>query len=269
MKQLVNRLSYYLCVFQTLLRLSIMEILIFRINALIMGLAPIIWMATVLIFIGTLFSRIKTLGGWNLWQVVFLTGTHEIIFITSWATFQTNLRTFIRDVQTGKFDQTLLKPVNPRFLISFKSMDFTSIGSFINVVLIFGLSFGKIVKEVELSRLAAFPLFLIEAYLVCYFVYFIAAELTLFFVNSRTFIDLIFDTADFARYPAEIYPSTLKTFLTFALPVLFFAYIPTAFLLGKIGWEYLSLGAVVILSLYLISDFLWQKGLKHYSSASS
>lgn len=269
MKQLVNRLKYYLRIYYFLAKFSILDILIFRINALIIGLAPIVWLATMLVFLATVFTRVKQLGGWTFWEIVFLTGVHEIIFLSTWATFHANLRTFVDDVKTGKFDHVLLKPASPRFMASFKFLDFTILGSFLNVIFVFFYSFTKLVNEINYSRLIGFLLFLGLSYWICYFVYFIFASLALFFINSRTLIEWLFDATDFDRYPAEIYHSWVRVFLTFFLPILFFAYFPTAFLLGKVGWNYLFLGLVVLLFLFFISNFIWHLGLRHYQSASS
>lgn len=269
MKRLVNRLGYYLKIYYLLVKFSILDILIFRINALIMGLAPIVWLATMILFLLTIFSRVKQLGGWNFWEIVFLTGTHEVIFLLTWTTFGQNLRNFIDEVRTGRFDWVLLKPISPRFLVSFKLLDFTAFGSFLNVIFVFLFSFTKLTRTINGWRLGGFVLLLFLAYWIAYFVYFIFASLVLFFINSRTFIDWIFDTTDFDRYPAEIYPLNVRVFLTFFLPILFFAYIPTAFLLEKLNWIYLPLGMVILFLLYFISHFIWQAGLKHYQSASS
>lgn len=269
MKRLVNRISHYLKIYYFLVRFSVIDILVFRTNALVMGLAPIVWLATMLIFIATIFSKVNQLGGWSFWEVVFLTGVHEIIFLLTWATFLTNLRRFIDDVRMGRFDQTLLKPINSRFLISFKSLDFTTIGSFLNVIFVFFFSFGKVINKIDLEGLIVFVIMLGLAYWICYLVYFIFASLSLFFINSKTFLDWIFDTADFDRYPAEIYPLNVRILFTFFLPILFFAYVPTALLLGKLGNAYLLFGLIIALALYLVSRFIWQMGLRHYQSASS
>lgn len=269
MRPLVNRLKYYFRIFYFLTKFNVLDVLIFRINALIMGLAPIVWMATMILFLMTIFSGVKELGGWRFWEIVFLTGTHEIIFLLVWFTFGSNLRRFIEEVRTGRFDGVLLKPISPRFLASFRRLDFTAFGSFINVIFVFFFSLSKVVHELSWLRFAGFLLMLFLAYWIAYFIYFIFASLVLFFINSRTFVDLIFDTTDFDRYPAEIYPRRLRFVLTFFLPILFFAYIPTAFLLGKVGWVYVPLGLIIVLLLYLLSHFIWHSGLRHYQSASS
>lgn len=269
MKRLANRYWYYFRLYYTFCKFSVIDILIYRTNALIMGLAPIIWMATTLIFINTIYSQVRELGGWTYWETVFLTGVHELVFVLSWSTYHQNLRQFVDDVRTGRFDQILLRPINSRFLVSFKSLDLTAIGSFLNVIFIFFLSFGKVANQIIISRLIGFCIFLVIAYLVSYLVYFVFASLALFFINSRTFMDWIFEMTDFDRYPADIYPVTLRIFLSFFLPILFFAYFPTAFVLGKVGWEYLLYGLLVLVIFSLISRIVWHSGLRHYYSASS
>lgn len=269
MKLLANKIWRYLNLYRLFCKFSLMDILIFRANALVMGLAPIVWLAIMIIFLQTIFSGVKQLGGWNFWETIFLTGTHEIIFLLTWATFTTNLRNFVDGVRTGRFDLVLLKPVSPRFLVSFRTIDFTVIGSFINVIFVFIYSFSKVAGEINLTRIFGFVFFLVFSYLISYFIFFIIASLSLFFIDSRAFMDWVFDATDFDRYPAEIYPLGVKIFLTFFLPILFFAYFPAAYLLGKIGERYLFLGVMIAFFLYFVSKIIWKKGLRNYQSASS
>ncbi|HUW21383.1 MAG TPA: ABC-2 family transporter protein [Candidatus Bathyarchaeia archaeon] len=269
MKRWVNRLKRYFRIYHLFVKFSLIDLFIFRINAMVMGLAPIIWLATMIVFLLTIFSRVNNLGGWTFWEIVFLTGVQEVVFLLSWSTFIQNLRTFVDDIRWGRFDYQLLKPLSPRFTASFKLIDFTSWGSLANSLFVFVFAFLKITNRIVFPRLLAFFAFLLIGYWIAYFLYFIFASLALFFIDSRAFMDLVFDTTDFSRYPAEIYAPSVRIFLTFFLPILFFAYFPTAFLLGKISWFYLFLGAAILLILYFVSDLVWQRGLRHYQSASS
>lgn len=269
MKQLASRISHYLRVYYLLAKISLEEILIFRFNGLLMGLAPIVWLATVLVFLGVIFSKVKNLGGWTLWETIFLTGVAELIFVISWSSFLTSLRTFVNDVRLGKFDQSLLKPINPKFLASFRQLDLTLLGSFLSTLLIFFFALLKVADKIDSGRAFGFLLLLGLAYVISYLFHLIFASFALALVNARTLLDFIFETTDFGHYPAEIYPMSLRVFLTFFFPVLFFGYVPTAFLLGKIGWEYLFYAFLVAAVLYLISCFVWKANLKHYQSASS
>ncbi len=180
-----------------------------------------------------------------------------------------NLRSFISDVRNGKFDQVLLKPISPRFLSSFKTIDFTVIGSIFNVVFVFFFSITKVSINFSFFKIAGFLILAFLSYVIAYFVYFIFASLALFFINSRTLLDIIFELTETDRYPAEIYPVVLKTFLTVFLPILFFAYFPTAFLLGKISAVYIVYAFLVAAVFFFISHIVWHRGLKNYQSASS
>lgn len=269
MKQLVSKIKRYLRIYWLLVRQSIIDILIFRINGLVLGLAPIFWMASMLVFLATIFSKVNNLGGWSAWEIVFLTGVHEMIYLLTWATIMPNLKNFTNEVRNGRFDQVLLKPISPRFLCSFKTVDFTVIGSVVNVLFIFFFSLSRVSFEHSIPKLGGFFLFLCLSYLIAYFIYFICASLSLFFINSRTLLDIIFELTETDRYPAEIYPTSLKTFLTFFLPILFFAYFPTAFLLGKISAVYIIYALLVAIVFGVVSHIVWRKGLKNYQSASS
>lgn len=269
MKQLVNKIKRYLRIYFFLVRRSIIDILIFRINGLVLGLAPIFWMTSMLVFLATIFSKVNNLGGWSAWEIVFLTGVHEMIFLLTWATIMPNLKNFTYEVKNGKFDQVLLKPISPRFLSSFKMVDFTVIGSVFNVIFVFFFSLSRISFEHSLLRIGGFFLFLCFSYLIAYFVYFICASLSLFFINSRTLLDIVFELTETDRYPAEIYPTAFKAFLTVFLPILFFAYFPTAFLLGKIGAVYIIYAFLIAIVFGIVSHLVWHRGLRNYQSASS
>lgn len=233
-----------------------------------MGMAPIVWMFTILVFVGIIFSKVKQLGGWSYWEVIFLTGVHEIVFLLTWSTILVNLRNFVNDVRLGRADYDFLRPISSRFLISFRTIDFTNIGSLVNIIIIFVYSLGKVAATINLNRLPGFVILLIISYVISYLVYFILASLCLFLVNAKSFLDWAFELTDFDRYPADIYPDSARTFLTFFLPILFFAYIPTAYLLGKLTEVYIIWGLLIILILFTFSHFLWHKGLKKYQSAS-
>ncbi|HUV71645.1 MAG TPA: ABC-2 family transporter protein [Clostridia bacterium] len=269
MKQLVSNIRHYFRVYSLLIKLSLRSVFVYRVNTLVMGLAPIVWMATMLVFIGIIFSKVKQLGGWTLWEVVFLTGVHELIFLLSWTTIVTNLKDLGYIVKTGRLDQELLRPLNPKFLVSFKTLDFANIGGLVNTILIFSFSIGKVSDKIQPGRIGGFLLLLAFSYLICYFIYFLFGSLSLFFVSASSFLNWLFEMTDFDRYPAEIYPLTMKIFLTFFLPLLFLAYIPTAYLLGKISAIYILEGGILMGFFYLITRILWQLGLKRYQSASS
>lgn len=269
MKQLANKIIRYLKLYFLIVKTSVMSVFIYRVNSLLFGITPIIWMLTSLVFISVIFGGIKEIGGWNYWEVMLLLGIHELVFLGTWMFFADNLDEFIYNVRTGAFDRTLVKPANHRFLVSFGSIDFTGIGGLFNTIVILSLAFPHVVVKISALKIILFLISLLSAYAITYLLYFSISCLSLYFVNAFTFSDWLLEATDFDRYPAEIYSRGFRRFLFFGLPILFFAYVPTAILLGKIPDYFVGLGLLVVIWLLILSTVLWRKGLKRYQSASS
>lgn len=269
MKQLVNKLGRYLRLYFYLTRFSLESVLIYRINSLLIGLAPIIWMATAVIFLSAIFRESKEIAGWGFWELILLTGVQEIIYLASWVTFLGNLISFTYSINKGTFDITLLRPVSHRFLVSFGSVDITSVLSIVNSIVLISLSLINLKLGFSVGQVLVFLFGLIIAYLVIYLLSFILASLSLFWIKGETYIRWLMESLDFDRYPAEIYSDWFKIFLLTFLPILFIGWVPTAILLGKLPNYYLIFGILVVLWLFLISTLVWESGLRYYQSASS
>lgn len=270
MRQLASKLKRYLRLYYFLVRSSLMSVLVYRINTLMMGLTPIVWMLTTVTFITVIFQKGSQIGNWKYWELMFLLGVHEFIYLASWLTFVGNLIGFTYFVRLGKFDITLLRPVNHRFFVSFNSLDLSGfLGGIFNTVFLVGLSLSKLNIQISFARIIAFLFSIVTSYLVFYLIIFSISSLSLFFVKSETFIDWFMELTDFDRYPAEIYSSWFRFFLFSFLPILFLAYVPTSIFLGKLPWYFAGIGFVIVVCLYLVSTVIWKIGLKKYQSASS
>lgn len=246
-----------------------MGVIIYRANSLLLGITPIVWMATYIVFLSVIFRGAREIGGWSFWEVMLLLGIHELIFLGTWMIFAENLEKFVFDVRQGTFDRVLIRPVNHRFLVSFSSLDFTSVGSLVNTIVVLLVSLSHLTIRTTFMQFSFFLISLFSGLALVYLIYFSLSSLSLFFINSETFTDWLLEATDFARYPAEIYTNYFRFFLLFGLPILFFAYVPTAILLNKLSGYYAILGLIMVAWFYLISTLLWRAGLKRYQSASS
>lgn len=270
MRQLVNKIRRYLKLYFHLVKFSLMTVFVYRINSLLMGFTPIIWMLSAVSLLYVIFGSTKQIAGWNFWELTFLLGVHELIYLLSWLTFVGNLLGFIRWVEQGKFDITLLRPVNHRFFVSFNSVDLSGcLGGVFNTVVLISLSLSKLNLKISSLQILIFIFSLVISYLIFYFLVFLLSSLCLYWVKAESFIDWLLESTDFDHYPAEIYSDWLRFFLFFFLPILFFSYVPTAILLGKLPSYYAIFGVIIVVWLYLISTVVWRLGLRHYQSASS
>jgi len=270
MKRLANKLIRYLGLYFYLVKFSLMNVLIYRINSLIMGITPIIWMLGAFSLLFIIFKDTREIAGWNFWQLTLLLGIHETIYSICWTVFLGNLFGFVRWVETGKFDMVLLKPVNPRFFVSFNSIDLSgTLGGVFNACFLVILALYKLNLEISVIKALIFFSCLLVSCLIFYLLFFLLSCLSLYWVKAESFLELLLQAVDFDHYPAEIYSDWFRFFLFFFLPILFFAYTPTAILLGKLPDNYFIFSLLVAVWLLIIAKIIWQNGLRRYQSASS
>lgn len=269
MKQWVAKFTRYRRLYIRLVKLSLMEIFIYRPNALMMGFAPIIWTVFAIFSLSVIYSRVSAIAGWSFYDMVFLIGVNEVLFVLTWLTFVGNLRNLIGNIQTGYLDSFLMKPVNPRFLISFNRVDITALGSLVNAVFILGFAGKKLALHLSLAQVFNFLVLLVCGYLLIYLLYFILASFSLWATKAEVFLDWLFEAIEFGRYPEDIYKGWTKKVLLFVVPLLFFAYVPAASLLGRVTFKYTALAFLLVVIFFCISGIVWKKGLKQYQSASS
>jgi ABC-2 type transport system permease protein len=269
MKPLAARITYYLKLYCHFFKFSLADILVYRTNAFLMGLAPLVWLATMLIFIQVIFSRVGSLGGWTLWEVVFLTAIHELLFTVSWIVYGNNLGVFEWEVKNGQLDKQLVKPMSARFLVSFRGIDFTPLVSLLSSSLLMIVSLNHLRVVVNLSEIIIFIVWLALSFLIVYNYRFLLSSLCLFFVSAQHLSEWAGELGDFNRYPADIYHPWLKFLLMTLVPVLYFSYIPASYFLGKINSWYFLWTVITLLVFSVISGLIWRLGLRHYQSASS
>lgn len=268
MKQLVDKMYRYIRLYGYFVRRSISAVLIYRLNGLLVGLAPVFWLGTMIVFLKVIYGSIKMVGGWSYTESLLLLGVHEILFSISWIFFNKNLRSLGDQVNRGTFDGMLLSPVKTWFTVSFCQISFEDIFSLISSLLLFIYALIQVQTAISLANLIGFVIIFTIGLTLCYLINLILATFNLFMIDASLFNEWLGEASEFSRYPADIYPTFLKTALTWFIPILFFAYIPTAFLLGKIGIEYLLYGVIITIIFAFIARRFWYSALKKYSSAS-
>ncbi len=269
MKPWAAKTKHYLKLYYYIIKLSLRETFVFRINTLLVGLAPLIWLGTVIVFLTTLFTRIPALGSWGLWEIIFLTGIHEVIFSLSWAIFSSNLRNLDKVVDRGEFDLILTKPVSSRFLATFQRLNTVGLVSLVNSLILIIVSFSHLSFSFSFFRLLGFGFLMITGLLVSLHLHTLMASLILAFIRAKSLADLFLDIYEIGHYPAEIYTAKVRYFFLTVIPVLLFAYLPAAFLLGKLNYSWIIFALIILLVFSKAASLTWEWGLRKYQSISS
>ena len=87
---------------------------------------------------------------------------------------------------------------------------------------------------------------------------------------AQSYLFMVYQISDFAKYPMGIYPNFIKAILTGIIPFAFTGYFPGAYFLGKGNFVTgVCLTVVVSIVAIIIAYSIWLTGMKRYESSGS
>ncbi len=214
-----------------------------------------------------LFSQVSTLNGWTFASTLALLGVFLTInALRSWFIGPSLelLAGIEGDVWSGRFDFTLLRPIDAQFFVSVRQWSWFAVFDL-------ALGLGVIFVATLHSGGAQVFSFLIAAAASVAVLYAILLIFTaLVFWSPGLLFTWVFDAImQLARYPIGIYPGWLQFVLTWIIPVAIMTTIPAAALTGDISPLILIGGVALAMILLIAASVLFRLGVKRYNSASS
>lgn len=222
--------------------------------------------------LSTAYSHTETLAGWTKPEALILFCVFHLLYTVGAMFFMDGIRNLLwRDVRTGAIDFLLTKPLNFQFLVSFREPSLNQILLLIGILLLFSyqiLLYPYIIST-NIFDLLAFVLSCILGILIFYFALSTYATGAFFFSKAQQIIELFDKLSDFSQYPLPLFPGSLQMLLVTIVPVAFFSYVPSLFILGKGSLLWLAASVIFLIILININQLAWKYALRHYSSASS
>lgn len=265
------RVRHHAGVYAVLGRNSLVREMSFKTNFLLWIVVELLWFALQLAFVAVIYRHTESIATWSRWEVVLLVGASQFIQQVFTAFFLTNCVQLSDHVRTGRLDFFLLLPVNPRFLISLRQLDW---GAFVNAaaaLVVTGYAAARLGLRPDGLHLAGFGLLCVAGVLIHYALMFMLATVSFWTVQAQGLVWGYYNLFNVARVPdAAFPPGPFKVVFTWVLPMLLVANVPAKLLAEKLSspWEMLLLLllAGVVLG---ISGLVWRLSVRRYTSASS
>lgn len=256
-------------VFFTLLQNSLMRELSFRFNSLIRIFTDITWYLVNITFFKIIYSYTIYVGNWTSWEVYSFLGTMMIIDSLYMTFFYFNVMRVPTYVRNGSLDIFLLKPINSRFLISFQTINWSSLITFL-----FGVSFTIYsVFQLEnipcIKNVAIYVVLIINGILLMYYLMFIGAIFSFYFYRTEMLMESVFEIFQIGMKPEFIYGQGLRMLFTYVVPVLVIVNYPAKILFDELSFFDLFWATGITVVLHLLTSFFWNYSLKKYNSATS
>jgi ABC-2 type transport system permease protein len=207
-------------------------------------------------------------GGWNQSESSILAAT---LFIVSSLNnlFTFSLMEIPSHVRQGTLDFIITKPVDSQFWVSARKFNFNELGSFFAGIALLAFSAKDLNPVPGPAQFLLYFASLISAWMILYGFQLALMTTGIYFIKIDNLWVLGETLTGLSRNPMEIFPSALRTILTFGIPVAFLAYFPASQLVKGASLSSFAIGFVYSLIFFFGARLWWKYSLKHYSSASS
>lgn len=264
MSKILNNISLYL----SFLKISLKEILIYRIDCIVGIFSQLVVQAISLIFIFIVFQNTENIAGWNFEQILLLYGVTRISIGIQGYCFDALYDIGPKYIRNGEFDKILLRPVHPLISIIGASREFISIVDFfiglgITIYMLYRLSI-----PITILLIMKIVFFSIVGALIIGAILTVFSILSFWTYRSNEVIWSFYRMYTFTEYPINIYNGFIKILITVILPFAFVAYYPTMDYLG-LNHYMIYLAPIIAIVLWIIAIKLWNFALNKYRSTGT
>lgn len=254
----------------------------YKVDFLMGAIGFVLVQAVKILTLGIIFAAIPALAYKVNGQVVDSWTFNEVLFIYGFSLIPKGIDHLLFDnlwgmgywvVAKGDFDKYLTRPVNSWFYVLTEKFCVDAFGDlFVGIVLVVYSVLSmppEIAANINWLRLIPVAFVIPFAVMIYTSVKTATAAISFWTKRSGHITHMCYMTNEFASYPAKIYNNVVKTIITYILPFALTAYYPAIYLLrGESVWR-LPVTIGVSVALFLISQLVWNMGLKAYESAGS
>jgi ABC-2 type transport system permease protein len=251
------------------LRVVAMNELQYRANFALQVLQSLLAVGTGLVVLVLVYSHTTELNGWSQPELLAVFGTQILIGGIIRAVIQPNMMRLTEDVQEGKLDFALTKPVDAQVLISVREVQIWQAVDIVSGAIVLGVALFRIGGEIGPLDALAFAIALAFGAVLLYCFWLLLATGSFWIVRMWFLPELFEGVFQTGRWPVGIYPGWLRYSVTFLVPIAFAVTVPAEAVTSRLEWQTLALAAGFAVVLFAFTRWFWRFGLSHYTGASA
>lgn len=219
--------------------------------------------------IGIIYSNVRQVGGWTMWEIfllygflLFSEGCINFFFQGAWKI--TNM------IHMADLDRFLLRPLPVGLQLLTAKIDFDGLNKMTLAAAVLFFGFYQCSVRWDAGKVGLCLLFLLEACVIRVCMVWIASCFSFWMEGKKNSLNFfMISLGEMAKYPLYIYPPLLQSIFGYLIPYAFVSYYPIGYLLGKEG----TTAGVVIMpgicaGMLFLSWIILRYGLKHYESCN-
>jgi ABC-2 type transport system permease protein len=262
---------HYVRLIKRFITASVQNELAYRANFWISLFHSLLNLGTGVLGVVVLFGQVETMRGWTLPSTLALLGVYLTVGALRSLFIGPSLDALVGlggEVWSGRFDFTLLRPIDVQFQASLRYWRPLALVDLALGTGVLGVAALQLGQALTLARLLAFLIALGAGVTILYAI--LLALTALFFWSPGFLFTWVFDGVfQMARYPVGLYPGWLRLVLTWVVPVGMMTTVPAQALIGENSIGMLIGSVALALTFFAGASAMFRFALRRYASASS
>jgi ABC-2 type transport system permease protein len=258
-------------------RFGLVRELAFRGNFFVKVTVEVLWFVLLLIFWDTVFAQTSMVAGWTKAEYMFFVGCYFALEGVLEALFLSNCGDFADLVRSGDLDFALLKPIDEQFLISCRTVDWTTVPNIILGAAVMVNALVALNWQFELLRVAMFLMLFGCSLALAYSFLLVLMSTSVWLVRNQSLFELWWLFTTLVRYPREIFAGTWAApvgfLFTYIIPVMLMLNVPANVMVKGLDraleWPLIGLTVAMTAAMLWASRRFFRLALGRYRSASS
>lgn len=262
---------YPLRLIGSFIRISTLNALAYRTNFAISLLHALLNLATGVLGVAVVFGQVETIQGWDFDATLVILGVYLVVSAMRSLFISPSLDALAGlggEIWDGRFDFTLLQPVDVQFLVSLRHWRPLALFDLVLGLGTLGVAMARLGETLTPQQVAAFVLTL-GAGLATLYAILLAFAALVFWSPGFLFTWLFDGLMQLARYPTGLYPGWLRLVLTWVVPVGIVTTVPAQALTGQLSGGMLAASLGIALVAFGGASVFFRRAVGRYASASS
>ena len=266
-------MTRYLRLYFALARFSLARELAFRGNFLIKIAVEVLWLGILLIFYRTVFAQTSVVAEWDETQYLFFVGCYFALEGLIEALFLENCNEFADLIRSGDLDFILLKPMDEQFLVSCRTVDWSTAANVVLGGAVMALALRQMGWAFDPVQVVLFVALFGCGVVIAYSFLLMLTSTAVWLVRNQSLYEMWWLFTSLMRYPREVFSRSwaapLGWVFTFLVPVMLVVNVPARLMVRVFEPDFAAFTVLTAGVLLVLSRRFFRHALRRYRSASS
>ena len=269
----MKTLSHYANLWFACAKYSITRMLMFRGDFLIWSFVEFFWMTVNVLMVSVVYEHTDTVAGWTKYQMMLLVGTSMLIQRFLMGFFWSSIFEMGRNIRSGHFDFFLAQPGNVMFMATTRKLDPDSLANSLIAMALVAFSVHKLGLHPGFLDIALYAVLVLCGLIIHYSMLVLSIAMAFWITSAQGIEGSYFTLSEFSRLPREAFRGVAyglaNIVFVWALPMVIVSNVPAMTLLKGFDPKLVAWVVISTVAWFGVAVFVFNRGLRRYSSASS